>query len=52
MVQVLEFVNVDNLEIPFIRHQRKDYWSGKLRKQDLWRIYDLDEKWDRIGHRR
>eukprot|EP01124_Arcella_intermedia_P007505 TRINITY_DN14602_c0_g1_i1.p1 TRINITY_DN14602_c0_g1~~TRINITY_DN14602_c0_g1_i1.p1 ORF type:complete len:1488 (+),score=459.79 TRINITY_DN14602_c0_g1_i1:541-4464(+) len=58
---VLRFLWVENLEIPFIGTYRKDYWySGPipateeentapipptLQQKDLWVIYDWDEKW-------
>jgi transcriptional accessory protein Tex/SPT6 len=50
--QVLYFVEVDGLEIPFIAHHRQDWFVPHLKHEHLWRIYDLDEKWQKLSERR
>ncbi|KAG5175015.1 hypothetical protein JKP88DRAFT_203872, partial [Tribonema minus] len=50
--KVLFFIEAESMEVPFITHNRKDWYHPHLRRQDLWRIYDLDEKWEKISKRR
>jgi transcription elongation factor SPT6 len=44
VLAVLKFIRVEYLEIPFIAVHRKDYFLPHLSPSDLWKIYDLDEK--------
>jgi transcriptional accessory protein Tex/SPT6 len=44
IAHVLRFIRYENLEIPFIARHRKDYFYPQLQVHDLWRVYDLDEK--------
>jgi transcription elongation factor SPT6 len=50
--QVLFYLEVEGLEIPFINHHRGDYFKPHLSSLTLYRIYDLDEKWEKISSRR
>eukprot|EP00903_Cladosiphon_okamuranus_P017486 g16106.t1 len=53
---VLRFLGVESQEIPFVWHYRKDYlWTSQqtyLTLDHLWKIYELDETWDKVGNRR
>ncbi|CAM9648035.1 unnamed protein product, partial [Ascophyllum nodosum] len=53
---VLRFLGVESQEIPFIWHYRRDYlWTGPstyLTRENLWKIFDLDEIWGKVGARR
>lgn len=44
VTQILKFIRVEYLEVPFIAVHRKDYFVPHLSAADLWRVYDLDEK--------
>lgn len=44
----LKFVQVDNLEVPFIWTYRKDYLHKIITRQNLWFLYSLDEKWENL----
>jgi transcriptional accessory protein Tex/SPT6 len=46
--EILRFIRHENLEIPFIAVHRKDYYSPTLSASDLWRVYELDEKFLQI----
>ena len=41
---VLRFIRYEHFEIPFIATHRKDYFHPLLTLDQLWRVYDLDEK--------
>jgi hypothetical protein len=57
ITQVLRLLLLEHFEIPFIASYRKEYWNTSNPKQtdeeqdsslgvdDLWDIYDWDEKW-------
>ncbi|CAG0922503.1 unnamed protein product [Notodromas monacha] len=47
----LEFMRNMYLEVPFIANYRKEYVEG-LTSNDLWRIYDFDEKWCQLKSRK
>ncbi|CBN78798.1 GTB1; RNA binding / hydrolase, acting on ester bonds, also similar to transcription elogantion facto [Ectocarpus siliculosus] len=55
---VLRFLGVESQEVPFVWHYRRDYlWTSPqmntyLTLDHLWKIYDLDETWDKVGNRR
>ncbi|EGG14259.1 SH2 domain-containing protein [Cavenderia fasciculata] len=42
---ILKFIQRDLLEVPFIYTYKKDIFETYFTLQDLWNIYDLDEKW-------
>ncbi|KAI8824048.1 SH2 domain-containing protein [Fimicolochytrium jonesii] len=49
--KVLEFVRGENdrqerphYEVPFIMTHRKDYVAGRLDRNDMWRVVDLDQQ--------
>lgn len=48
VIKVLEFIQNDQFEIPFIWTYRRDYLAPKMTCADLWEIYDLDEKWEAL----
>ncbi|CAM9238997.1 unnamed protein product [Chrysoparadoxa australica] len=50
--KVLYYLVVEGFEVPFIYSYRKDYFHPHLGLNDLWRIYDLDEEWERLASRR
>lgn len=52
VIKVLELMNVERLEAPFIWAYRKDYVYPYLDREQLWRIAALDEKWDDLQTRR
>ena len=43
ILDILKFIRIEQLEIPFIANHRKDYFMPTLAPSDLWTIYDLDE---------
>ena len=43
ILDILKFIRIDQLEIPFIATHRKDYFMPLLDQADLWTVYDLDE---------
>lgn len=45
IIHILEFIRVNQLEIPFIFTYKKDYYLPELSPSDLWEVYDWDEKW-------
>lgn len=45
IANVLSFLRVDRMEVPFITQYRKDYYSPELDTSDLWKINELDDKW-------
>lgn len=42
--EVLNFIRNNNFEVPFIAFYRKEHVDGVLGIQDLWNIYEQDEK--------
>lgn len=45
VANVLSFLRVDRMEVPFITQYRKDYYCPELDTSDLWKINELDDKW-------
>ncbi|KAI6241999.1 Suppressor of Ty 6-like protein [Aphelenchoides fujianensis] len=43
--EVLAFIRNSNFEVPFIAFYRKEQVDEWLRLNDLWTIYEFDEKW-------
>ncbi|EAL71329.1 SH2 domain-containing protein [Dictyostelium discoideum AX4] len=43
--KILQFIQRDLLEIPFIYTYEKDIYEPYFTLQELWNIFDLDEKW-------
>ncbi len=52
VVRVLTFIRIQHLEVPFIVRHRADYFEPLLQPTDIWDIYDLDERWNHIIHRK
>eukprot|EP01132_Coremiostelium_polycephalum_P010934 gene10934-13392_t len=48
IAHILKFIQRDMLEIPFIYTYEKDIYEPYFTLQDLWTIFDLDEKWAHI----
>ncbi|EGC30112.1 hypothetical protein DICPUDRAFT_41908, partial [Dictyostelium purpureum] len=48
IAQILKFIQQYQLEIPFIYTYEKDIYEPYFTLQDLWNIFDLDEKWAHI----
>ncbi|XP_049849266.1 transcription elongation factor SPT6-like [Schistocerca gregaria] len=42
---VLKFFLRDHFEVPFIARYEKESWMPELTREQLWTIYDWDEKW-------
>ena len=51
-LQVLEFMDVDKYEVPFIWSYRRDYLGGQIDRERLWRIAQLDERWEELQKRK
>lgn len=49
---ILKFIREDFFEIPFIATHRKEYFQEYLSLDDLWAIYDYDEKWKILQERK
>lgn len=45
IAEALGFIRNANLEVPFIAFYRKEHVADVLNIQDLWIIYEADEKW-------
>ncbi|VDN09930.1 unnamed protein product, partial [Dibothriocephalus latus] len=50
--QVLKLLKESLSEVPFITFYRKEYIEKDLNINDLWRIYEYDEKWEILQQRR
>ncbi|BHF60733.1 Transcription elongation factor SPT6 [Sparganum proliferum] len=50
--QVLKLLKESLSEVPFITFYRKEYIEKDLNINDLWRIYEYDEKWETLQQRR
>ena len=46
---VLHFMRVDLLEIPFIYQYRNDYVAPLMTEEECWDVYEWDEKWHRLS---
>ena len=49
--QVLEMLHL-GYEVPFIVTYRPDEYQPHLSRNDIWRIFDIDAKWERLVGRR
>jgi transcriptional accessory protein Tex/SPT6 len=45
-LQVLEYLDVEKYEVPFIWKYRRDYLGTMLTRDHLWQIASLNEKWE------
>lgn len=45
VVAILRFLKLENVEVPFIIANRRDYFENILLVEDIWKIYDLDESY-------
>jgi transcription elongation factor SPT6 len=43
--EVLRLMVVNNYDIPYIAHYKKEHYHPLLNKDHLWTIYEYDEKW-------
>lgn len=50
--EALNFMRNHFFEVPFIANYRKEYISPELDIYDLWRIWQLDEKWLQLCNRK
>ncbi|XP_057294879.1 transcription elongation factor SPT6-like [Hydractinia symbiolongicarpus] len=48
----LSFMKKDMFEVPFIAMYRKEYVEPELKKDDLWKVYEWDEKWTQFTKRK
>lgn len=48
----LNFMRNQLLEVPFIAFYRKEYVEPELNINDLWRVWQFDEKWTRLRTRK
>ena len=49
---VLKFFKESLYEVPFIAFYRKEFIKKDLNINDLWCIYEYDEKWELLQRRR
>lgn len=49
---VLKFIKESLYEVPFIAFYRKEFIKKDLNINDLWCIYEFDEKWEILQRRR
>mmetsp|Transcript_22708 Transcript_22708/g.37888 ORF Transcript_22708/g.37888 Transcript_22708/m.37888 type:complete len:2014 (+) Transcript_22708:62-6103(+) len=47
IAQVLHFFEVENLEVPFVWTQRRDYLHPTMTVAHLWQIFSWEADWDR-----
>jgi transcription elongation factor SPT6 len=52
VTKVLELLDIEKLEVPFIWAYRKDYVYPCLDRDQLWRIAALDSKWEALQMRK
>lgn len=50
--KVLLFIRNHQFEIPFIEHYRKEYVKPEISENEMWQIYELDEKYMQLTTRR
>ncbi len=48
----LNFIRNESYEVPFIASYRKEYTQPDLSLEDLWRVYDLDQKYCQLKQRK
>jgi len=48
----LSFMKKDMFEVPFIATYRKEYIEPELKRDDLWKVYEWDEKYTQFTMRR
>ncbi|XP_065663621.1 transcription elongation factor SPT6 isoform X2 [Hydra vulgaris] len=48
----LGFMKKDLFEVPFIAMYRKEYVEPELKKEDLWKVYEWDEKYTQFSLRK
>ncbi|KAI8507404.1 Transcription elongation factor SPT6 [Branchiostoma belcheri] len=48
----LNFMRNQHFEVPFIAFYRKEYVEPELNINDLWRIWQWDEKWTQLRNRK
>ena len=49
---IVKFIRDDFFEVPFIAAHRKEYFQDYLSLDDLWAVYDYDEKWMLLQERK
>ncbi|KAH9493338.1 Transcription elongation factor SPT6 [Dermatophagoides farinae] len=50
--QVLKYIRNEKLSIPFLAYYRKEYYAPDLSINDLWLIFNWDEKWCQLNERK
>mmetsp|Transcript_9073 Transcript_9073/g.33463 ORF Transcript_9073/g.33463 Transcript_9073/m.33463 type:complete len:1362 (-) Transcript_9073:4213-8298(-) len=48
IVYVLKQIHMEHCDIPYITQYLKEYWSDRLTEDDLWKIYETDDKWFKL----
>lgn len=48
ITQVLHFILINRYDIPYIAQYKKEYVATNLKYDDLWTIYEYDEKWSSL----
>nr|XP_027201261.1 transcription elongation factor SPT6-like [Dermatophagoides pteronyssinus] len=49
---ILKYIRNEQLSIPFLSYYRKEYYAPDLSINDLWLIFNWDEKWCRLNERK
>lgn len=49
---VLNFIRNELFEVPFIAQYRKEHYEPELNLNDLWKVYELDEKYCQLKTRK
>ncbi|OWF42541.1 Transcription elongation factor SPT6 [Mizuhopecten yessoensis] len=50
--EAINFMRDQHLEVPFIAFYRKEYVESDLNINDLWKIWQFDEKWTQLRTRK
>eukprot|EP00117_Sycon_ciliatum_P042302 scpid17102/ scgid30794/ Transcription elongation factor SPT6; Protein pandora len=50
--EVIHLIRKDMFEVPFIAQYRKEFYEPQLSVDDLWKIYEFDEKWCQLQKRK
>ncbi|CAB4018053.1 Transcription elongation factor SPT6 [Paramuricea clavata] len=50
--EALNLMRNQFFEVPFIAHYRKEYVEPELKIEDLWRVWEFDEKWCQLNTRK